>query len=78
MTVSVWVPPEMAPASQMVEWQRIPLPVQETQEMWVRSLSQEEPLEQEGAPYSSIPAWKIPQTEEPGRATLHRVAKSQA
>ena len=44
--------------------------------MWVRSLSQDDPLEQEKATCSSIPAWKIPQTEEPGGATLHRVAES--
>ena len=30
------------------------------------SLGQEDPLEQEAATYSSIPAWKIPWTEEPG------------
>ena len=39
----------------------------ETQEIWVRSLGQEDPLEQEMAPYSSILAWKIPWAEEPGR-----------
>ena len=37
------------------------------QETWVRSLGQEEPLEKEMATYSSILAWKIPWTEEPGR-----------
>ena len=36
------------------------------QEMWVRSLSQEDPLEKEMATRSSIPAWRIPWTEEPG------------
>ena len=35
---------------------------QETQEMWVRSLGQEDPLEEEMATHSSIPAWKIPWT----------------
>ena len=40
------------------------LPVmQETQ---VRSLSQEDPLEKEMATHSSILAWRIPWTEEPG------------
>ena len=29
------------------------------------------------ATHSSIPAWKIPQTEEPWWATVHGVAKSQ-
>ena len=36
------------------------------QEMWVRSLGQEDPLEKEMAIHSSILAWEIPQTEEPG------------
>ena len=43
------------------------LPVmQETQETWVQSLGQENPLEKEMATHSSIPAWKISWTEEPG------------
>ena len=37
------------------------------QETWVRSLGQEDPLEKEMAPHSSILAWKIPWMEEPGR-----------
>ena len=36
-------------------------------ETWVRSLGQEDPLEKEMAAHSSILAWKIPWTEEPGR-----------
>ena len=39
--------------------------IQETQEMWVRSLGQQDPLEEEMAIHSSILAWKIPWTEEP-------------
>ena len=35
-------------------------------ETWVRSLGQEDPLEKEMAAHSSIPAWRIPWTEEPG------------
>ena len=35
------------------------------QEMWVQSLSQEDPLEKEMATHSSILAWEIPWTEEP-------------
>ena len=50
------------------------LPVmQETQ---VQSLRQEDPLEKEMATHSSILAWRIPQTEEPGGLQsmwLHRV-----
>ena len=34
--------------------------------MWVRSLGQEDPLWKEMATHSSIPAWKIPWTGEPG------------
>ena len=36
------------------------------QEMWVRSLDQKDPLEKEMTPRSSILAWRIPWTEEPG------------
>ena len=36
------------------------------QEMQVRSLGQEDPLEKEMATYSSILAWRIPWTEVPG------------
>ena len=36
------------------------------QEMWVQSLGQEYPLEKEMATHSSILAWRIPWTEEPG------------
>ena len=45
------------------------------QETWVRSLGQEDPLEKEMAVHSSILAWKIPWTEEPGRlqSRSHRV-----
>ena len=35
-------------------------------ETWVRSLDWEDPLEEGTATYSSIPAWRIPWTEEPG------------
>ena len=38
-----------------------------TRETWVRSLGWEVPLEKEMATHSSILAWKIPWTEEPGR-----------
>ena len=39
--------------------------MQETQEVLVRSLGQEDPLEEEMATHSSILAWRIPWTEEP-------------
>ena len=41
--------------------------MQETQETQVWSLSREDSLEKEMATHSSILAWKISQTEEPGR-----------
>ena len=40
--------------------------MQETQETWVRSLGQEDPLEEGMATYPSILAWKIPWAEKPG------------
>ena len=36
------------------------------QETWVQSLGQEDPLKKALAIYSSILAWRIPWTEEPG------------
>ena len=36
------------------------------QEIWVRSLGQEDPLEKGMTTHSSILAWEIPWTEEPG------------
>ena len=48
------------------------------QETWAQALRQENLLEKEMATHSSILAWRISQTEEPGRqATVHMVAKSQ-
>ena len=44
------------------------------QETWVQFLGQEDPLEKEMATHSSILAWEIPWTEEPGWATVHGVA----
>ena len=53
-------------ASQVAQWQRIHLPMQELQETRVRSLSQQDSLEEEMATSSSIFARIIPWTEEPG------------
>ena len=36
-------------------------------ETWVRSLGWEDPLQKEMATHSSILAWEIPWSEEPGR-----------
>ena len=46
------------------------------QETQVQSLGQEDLLEKEMATHSSILAWKIPWMEEPGRLTVHGIAKS--
>ena len=51
-------------ASQVAQWKRICLPMQETQ---VLSLGWKDPLEEEMATHSSILAWIILWTEEPGR-----------
>ena len=51
----------------MAQWLRTYLSVQETQEIRVRSLGWEDPLEEGMATHSSILAWRIPQTEEPGK-----------
>ena len=41
--------------------------MQKTEEIPVRSLGREDPLKKEMATHSSIFAWKIPWSEEPGR-----------
>ena len=50
----------------MARGKRICLPEWEPQEMWVQSLGWEIPLERGMAAYSSILAWEILWTEEPG------------
>ena len=50
-------------ASQVAQWERIHLSMKE---IWVQTLSQEDPLEEEMATHSSILAWRMPWTEEPG------------
>ena len=45
-------------------------------ESWVQLLGQEDPLEKETAPHSSILAWKIPMDRGAWRATVHGVAMS--
>ena len=47
------------------------------QETWVRYLGREDPLEKGMVTHSSILAWRITGTEEPGGATAHGVAKNQ-
>ena len=43
--------------------------------MWVQSLGQEDPLEKEMAKHSSILAWEIPRTEEPGGLQFTRLQR---
>ena len=50
-------------ASVVVQLVKNPLPMQHT---WVWSPGQEDPLEKEMATHSSILAWRIPWTDEPG------------
>ena len=46
------------------------------QKTWVQSLVQKNPLEKKIATHSSILAWEMPWTEEPGRLhTVHEVTK---
>ena len=47
------------------------------QETWVWSLGQEDPLEKEVTTHSSILAWEIPRTEEPGRLQSMGLQKSE-
>ena len=56
--------------------ERIHLPMQEMQETQIQSLGREDPLEKEMATHSSVLAWRIPGTGEPGGLPslgLHRV-----
>ena len=47
------------------------------QETWIQWLVREDPLEKEMATHSSILAWEIPWTEDPGGLhTVHGVAES--
>ena len=43
-----------------------PPALQEMKKTWVQSPGQEDPLEEKMAAHSSILAWRIPWTEEPG------------
>ena len=53
-------------ASPVAQWLKKQPALQELQEWWVRSLGQEDPLEEGMATHSSILAWRILWTEEPG------------
>jgi len=47
------------------------------QETWVQSLGWEDPLEKGMVTHSTILAWRIPRTEEPGKLRVHGVTESQ-
>ena len=49
----------------MAQQVKNPPAVQKTQETWVWSLGQEDPMKEEMATLSSILTWKVPWTEEP-------------
>ena len=49
----------------VAQWERTHLLAQETQEIRVQPLAQEDPLEKEMVTHSSIFVWKIPWTEKP-------------
>ena len=53
-------------ASPIAHWVKNLPAIQETQETQVQSLGGEDPLKKERATHSSILAWEIPCTEEPG------------
>ena len=61
----------------MAQQVKNPPAMQKTQETWVQSLGQEDPLEKEMATHSSILARKIPRTEETGRLQSIGVTQSQ-
>ena len=61
----------------VVQWQRILLPMQETQETWVRSLRWENPLRRKWLPTPVFSPEKIPWTEELGRLKSMGLQKSQ-
>ena len=46
------------------------------QETWVQPLGQEDPLEEDMATHSSIPAWRIPADRGAWWATVHGVEES--
>ena len=53
-------------ASQVIQWVKNPSAMQEMQETWLWSLDQEDPLEEGMATHSSILAWRISWTKDPG------------
>ena len=60
MLFGVW----FVPLSSLVAQEVKSLPAM--QEAWVQFLGQKDPLKEDMATHSSIPAWETPWTEEPG------------
>ena len=63
-------------ATQVAQWERICLPMQEMQEKQVRFLCQEDPLEEGMATHSIILAWRNPMEGGAWQATVHGITKS--
>ena len=60
--ISIW-----PGTSTVAQWLRIHLQCKSFRRLGFRSLGQEDPLEKGMATYSTVPAWRISWTEEPGR-----------
>ena len=60
----------------MAQQVKNPPAMQETQEIWIRPLDREDTLKKEMATHSTILAWKIPWTEEPGRLQSTELQKT--
>ena len=69
-----WLSPSLTPRASLVTQVVKNLPM--VQEMRVQSLGRGDPLEKGMATHSSILAWRIPWTEEPGR--LHSIGSQRA
>ena len=70
-------PKEGLPTEVAKQYKDAPANAGTAREAQVRSLSQDDSLEKEMATHSSIPAWKIPWTEEPGGLQSTGLQKSQ-
>ena len=60
----------------MAQWVKNPPAMQETQEIRIRPLGREDPLENEMATHSGILAWENPWTEAPGRLQSMELQKT--
>ena len=67
----------MPQGSPMAQWIKNLPALQETQEIQVQSLGQEDPPKEENGNPLQYSCWTIPWAEEPDRLTVLRVPKSQ-